>query len=259
MNTYSKDFGTAGDDYRRYRLGYPTSLFEKLLEHQIGIAGQNILDIGTGTGALARTFASKNSQVIGTDIDERMLEQARAMSNDADLNIEYFQSKSEAIDLPSQSQDIVSAGQCWHWFKQKDTAEEVFRLLKPGGKLVIAHYDWIPINGNIVEKTEAMVLKHNPEWPHHSGVGIHTYGLRPLAEAGFKNITTYSYDEPAEYSHEAWRGRMRASNGVIKMSPETAEVFDGEMTSMLAENFPTEPMQVDHRVFYIIAEKNNPI
>ena len=255
MINYATSFGKAGDDYRKYRLGYPESLFEKLRTQGVGLPDQKLLDVGTGTGALACYFAIQGCKVIGTDVDNDMLKQAQAISENALLDIKFIHSSTESINLEPESQDVVTAGQCWHWFKLGKASREVFRLLKPEGTLVIAHYDWIPLKGNVVEETEQLVLKHNSEWPFHSGTGIHYYGLRALAESGFQNIESYSYDEPAEYNHEAWRGRMRASNGVTTMNPETAKVFDNEMKEMLSKKFPDEPMQVDHRVFYIIARK----
>ncbi len=253
--SYSTSFGQAGDDYRKYRLGFPVSLFDKLKGKGIGLSGQKILDVGTGTGAIARQLASQDCKVLASDIDKSMLEQAKIMSAELSLDIEFFHSATESIELDDECLDVVSAGQCWHWFKLGEASREMFRLLKPDGKLVIAHYDWIPLKGNIVEATEQLVLKHNPDWPFHGGTGVHDYGLRPLAEAGFKNIESFSYNEPAQYSHEAWRGRMRASNGVTTMEKETASRFDAELAELLNDKFADEPMLVDHRVFYIIAVK----
>ena len=41
-------------------------------------------------------------------------------------------------------------------------ALEARRLLAPSGRLVIAHFDWLPLPGNVVEATEALIKAHNP-------------------------------------------------------------------------------------------------
>ena len=51
------DFGKTAQDYGRYRAGFPSALFDRLATFDIGTTGQRVLDLGTGTGTLARGFA----------------------------------------------------------------------------------------------------------------------------------------------------------------------------------------------------------
>ena len=67
------NFGATAQDYARYRAGFPDSLFDRLVKYGIGLAGQNILDLGTGTGSLARGFARRGCKVIGLDPAEPLL------------------------------------------------------------------------------------------------------------------------------------------------------------------------------------------
>jgi hypothetical protein len=126
-------------------------------------------------------------------------------------------------------------------------------VLKPGGRLVIAHFDWIPLPGNMVEATEQLIEKHNPKWKLGGGLGIHPLWARDMGVAGFTNIETFSFDIDAIYAHEAWRGRIRASAGVgASLTPDAVAVFDAELRAMLAERWPKDPMRVPHRVFAAI-------
>ncbi len=68
--------------------------------------------------------------------------------------------------------DAITAGQCWHWFERQRTAALSRGWLKPGGRLVIAHFDWLPLNGNMVQDTERLILACNPGWTLHSGSGL---------------------------------------------------------------------------------------
>jgi hypothetical protein len=70
----------------------------------------------------------------------------------------------EQTGLPSHSFDAVTAGTCWHWFDRRLAALDSRRLLKPAGRLIIAHQDWLALNGNVVEATEALIREHNPAW-----------------------------------------------------------------------------------------------
>jgi SAM-dependent methyltransferase len=155
--------------------------------------------------------------------------------------------------LDAASFDLVTAGQCWHWFDRPRAAAEARRVLKPGGRLVIAHFDWIPLPGNVADATEKLIEKHNPKWQLGGGRGIHPLWARDLAIAGFMNIETFSFDVDTIYTHEAWRGRIRASAGVgASLAPGAVAAFDGELRAMLTERFPDDPIRVLHRVFAAI-------
>jgi len=247
------DFGRTAGDYSRYRLGFPAALFERLAGMGAGLPGQWVLDLGTGTGTLARGFARRGCAVTGLDPAEAMLEQARRLDAEAGVSVEYVVGTAEESGLPDAAFDVVSAGQCWHWFDRSRAALEARRLLRPGGRLVIAHYDWIPLPGNVVEATEALILAHNSRWRFGAGTGIHPEWPADVAIAGFGGIETFSFDEPAIYSHEAWRGRISASAGVAASMPrDRVEIFDRNLAQVLTERFPADPLAVPHRVFALV-------
>lgn len=65
------DWGNTTEDYAKYRPGPPSTFYEKLKALDVGHASQAILDLGTGTGVLAREFAARGvKRVCGTDISE---------------------------------------------------------------------------------------------------------------------------------------------------------------------------------------------
>jgi SAM-dependent methyltransferase len=248
------DFGLTANDYAQHRAGFPASLFERLAERGIGMPGQAVLDLGTGTGTLARGFARRGCRAIGLDISEPLLDKARAIGTAEGLAIEYRVGRAEDTGLADRSFDVVAAGQCWHWFKRADAAAEAARLLRPDGCIVIAHFDWIPLPGNVVRATEALIEAHNPKWRMGWGLGVHPAWLRDLGEAHYRQVESFSYDVDVAYSPEAWRGRIRASAGVGgTLSADAVARFDTALAAMLAENHPTSVLQIPHRVFAVTA------
>lgn len=251
------DFGLTANDYVRHRAGFPESFFERVAAHGIGLAGQQVIDLGTGTGTLARGFARRGCSVIGIDPAEKMLEQAKQMSAAEGVSVEYRVATAEATGLPDESADVASAGQCWHWFDGDAAARECYRVLRKGGQVVIAHFDWIPLKGNVVEATEQLIMAYNPAWKLGGGSGVYPLWPRHLAENGFVNLELFTYDTFPIYSHEAWRGRIRASAGVgASLPPEQVAAFDRDLADILRTRFPNDPMPVHHRVFVLIGQKS---
>lgn len=249
------NFGKTASDYASYRASYPEALFHRLRSYNIGLPGQNILDLGTGTGYLARPLARQKANVTGLDPSAELLAAARQLDQKQNINILYIQGKAEQLPFADESFQIVTAGQCWHWFQRNKTAHEVYRVLEPGGKAAIVHFDWLPVKGNIVHVTEQLILKVNPEWNYGGGTGIYPRWFSDLSEAGFVDIESFSFDVNVSYSHESWRGRIRASAGIgASLPPKKIVAFDSELQTILAASFP-EPLLIPHRAFAVIGTK----
>ncbi len=125
---------------------------------------------------------------------------------------------------------------------------------KQGGIILIAHFDWIPLAGNLVAATEELISRHNPDWKMSGGSRLYPLWLRDLGAAGFRQIETFFYDLFVPYTHADWRGRIRASAAVgAILAPAQAAVFDAELDVMLRKYYPEPVLQVHHRVFAVIA------
>ena len=249
----TKNFGAAAQDYAKHRAGFPDSFFDRLQVFGIGKPGQVAVDIGTGTGTLARGFALRGRRAVGIDPDERLMEQARQLDREDGVNVEYRPGVAEEIPLADDYADIITAGTCWHWFDGPRAACEAGRVGKPGAFVVIAAFAWLPLPGNVVEATETLIEKHNPDWIYGGGNGFYYDCVEHLQGAGIENIETFSYDVYVPYTREGWRGRIRASAGVgASLSPDAVKVFDAELAELLQEKFATDPLQVHHRVFAVI-------
>jgi SAM-dependent methyltransferase len=174
----------------------------------------------------------------------------------AGVEVEYRIARAEDTGLAPGSADVVAAGQCWHWFDRPVAAREAGRVLRPDGRIVIAHFDWIPLSGNVVRATEKLIEAHNPEWKLGGGSGVHPWWFRDLGEAAFREIESFSYDVSVPYTPEAWRGRIRASAGVgATLAPEQVAAFDRELAALLADRFPGKTLDVPHRVFAVFATR----
>lgn len=253
---FTVDFGRTADDYAKHRAGYPDWLFERLMRRGILRPGMRALDLATGTGYLGRGLAQRGLKVTGLDVSPEMIEAARRLDAAAGIAMDYVLGKAEQTGLPAGGFDLVTAACCWHWFDRPKAAAEVLRLLEPGGSLVICSQDWLPLPGNVVAKTEAIVERHNTAWPYGGLDGLKPGFVRDLRAGGFQNIESVSVDFDIPYSHEGWRGRMRASAAVSgSLAPDVVAAFDAELAAMLARDFPAEPVPVPHCMFALWGRK----
>jgi len=249
------DFARTAADYARHRAGFPVELLDRLSARGIARPGARVVDLGTGTGSLARLFAQYGCEVTGVDIAAPLLEQARRLDREAGVQIAYVVAPAEATGLPSGAFDVVSAGQCWHWFDRPAAAREVARLLVSAGTVVIAHFDWLPVKGNMVEATEEIILRYTPTWPFADRAGLYPQWLVDLQTAGFTGIETFSFDVMVPYSHEAWVGRVRASAPVAgSLDPHAVRRCSEELTATLREHFSEDPLTIPHRVWAVTAQ-----
>jgi SAM-dependent methyltransferase len=104
-----------------------------------------VLDLGCGTGTLAIMLKRRRpaSEVVGLDADPVMLERARAKAAAAEVEIGFEDGFSTKLPYEDESFDLVLSTLFFHHLtpaEKRRTADEVARVLRPGGELHIA--DW---------------------------------------------------------------------------------------------------------------------
>lgn len=103
--------------------------------------GMVVLDIACGSGIVTRKLLQRldaSSHVIAADISAAMLEQAKKHTRDS-ANVEFVITPAEPLSIPDASVDLVICQQGFQFFPDGDAAaREMHRVLRPGGRVVIA-------------------------------------------------------------------------------------------------------------------------
>ena len=108
-------------------------------------AGQQVLDLGCGTGTLAiiAKQAQPSAEVFGLDADPDMLKVAKHKSGQRNAPVKFDVGFTNKLPYPDASFDRILSSIMIHHLKTPDkiiTAQEVFRVLKPGGQLHIIDF-----------------------------------------------------------------------------------------------------------------------
>lgn len=127
---------------RMLTLGRIEGAYDRLVSHIK--PGQNVLDIGCGTGALTLRAARRGAKVKGIDIKAQMLAIAKQRVRDAGLTetVDLVEMGVAELDREETgSYEVVMSGLCFSELSEDEldyTLKQVGRLLRPGGLLLVA-------------------------------------------------------------------------------------------------------------------------
>lgn len=154
-------------------------------------SGQSILDVGTGTGILIPPLlkaVGPTGHVTAVDYAEKMVEICN-LKYAGVSNVCVAVQRVENLDFPSEFFDAVTCFGLFPHLEDKDAAlAQLNRVLKPGGKLIIAH---------ALSGTELKAHHRNALVVSHDALPDRTEMRRLLMQAGFTGI--HITDEPGCY------------------------------------------------------------
>jgi SAM-dependent methyltransferase len=136
------------ETYERYMV---PALFAPAAEHLLAVArlrpGERVLDVGTGTGIVARLAAPNvgpTGSVVGLDASPAMLSVARAMAAEEGLTIDWNEGQAEALPYPDERFDLVLSQFALMFFTDRAGAlADMRRVLIPGGRVALSVFEGI--------------------------------------------------------------------------------------------------------------------
>lgn len=124
--------------YARFRPAYPDDLFQSIIK-EFHLDGEGkLLDLGCGTGQLAIPLAGYFEEVIALDPQREMLGEAKRIARSKKIkNVAWVQKSSDQLSPSMGKFHLVVIGRAFHWMNQKKTLAMLYKMIEPGGGLVI--------------------------------------------------------------------------------------------------------------------------
>src|SRR5580704_17276151 len=218
----AEGFGANAGRYDRARPSYPRAMVDQVLTTS---PGRRVLDVGCGTGIVARLFQAAGAEVLGVDPDERMAAQARARGLEVEVaRIEDWAPAGRAFDA-------VVAGQAWHWVDPVAGAARAAQALRPGGRLAVFWNSFRPPAG----LGEAFAVVHRrvlPDSPLSRGVmpgpdaysALCTKAAGGMRQAGaFTDPREWRFDWDRSYTRDEWLDVVPTFGGFSLLPPAKQE------------------------------------
>ena len=140
--------------------------------------GEKVLDVGCGTGGVtipAKLRVGKNGEAAGIDPAPEMIAVARKKAARAGLEIDFRVGVIESLPYPDGTFDAVTSSLMMHHLPnelQVSGLAEIYRVLKPGGRLLIA--DMMRLSASLHDRLFAILTLH--------GGHAQRFGIQDLPE-----------------------------------------------------------------------------
>jgi len=128
--------------HRKMRMEFESQDFLKAVYEWDQHTGERLLDIGCGTGFVVELYAKGGAKVFGIDIANRSVELTQKRVQILGLRADIRQANAEDLPFDDNYFDIVTSyGVLHHTPNTHIAIQEVFRVLKPGGKAILMFYN----------------------------------------------------------------------------------------------------------------------
>ena len=235
-------FSNRVENYVKYRPDYPREIIAFLAEN-CGLTDDSVVaDIGCGTGISTRMFLENGNPVFGVEPNAAMRDAAVKFLVTFPRFIP-LNGTSDQTALPDTSIDFVVAAQAFHWFDPEKARAEFYRILRPGGQIVLIWNERQLGTTPFLIDYEAFLVRFAYDYGsvRHENIAVKQlsdFFQKEYGSATFQNIQIFDF--------ESLKGRMLSASYM----PNEADGIYEEMIDELRIAFAKHAENGKIKVFY---------
>ena len=221
-------------DAYHFRAPYPEETFD-ILVSLLTDEPRAVLDVGSGSGDIARRLVDRVERVDAVDFSLPMIEKGKTLPNGTHPRLRWIYGPAEEAPL-DPPYALITAGQSMHWMDWDMVLPRFRTALTPHGSVVL-----VGIEGKLPWDDEIRpIIKRYSTNPRYQQVDvIAEWKARTLFEKGGEKVTAPVYfAQPLDTYIESFHGRSSLSRE--QMGSEAAAAFDNEMREVIIKYLADE-------------------
>ena len=242
-------FSDRVEHYVKYRPHYSREVVQAL-QNGCGLNPADVIvDVGCGTGRLAKIFLENGNRVIGVEPNAEMREAGEQfLSSFAKFSMTA--GTAEATALPDRCADFVVAGQAFHWFQPQPTRTEFARIVKPKGWVVLIWHDRDLDSTPFLRAYEDFLQRYATDYSTVAHNKVANYGaLEQFYSPNQMPVIVQATQQ--RFDLEGLRGRLLSSSYAPREGP-AAEAMLNELPKLFAAHAQDGQVVVEYwtRIYY---------
>ncbi len=258
-------YDAVADEYIKYRNDLPEALLPGLESRGIIFNGAKIAEFGAGPGFLSEQLSAKGGIIDAVEPSDEFYRHAEERFKDNN-RVKFNVSYAENSGLPPKTFDIVIALRSWDWFDRPKTMEEVRRVLKPDGHLIIADYGFMKSSG-VGRETIRVIRRNAKKYKvksriHKEDDGILVSGfpiewIEEWADFRFDIRDLYKRNYRVEFTHEEWIDHLGTISSMVEFKRKHRRKTLKKISERLKDRFEDDVYRVNHELNVVILKNKN--
>jgi SAM-dependent methyltransferase len=195
----AESFGSVAEQYDRLRPPYPGVFMDDLA----ALGPTDVLDVGCGTGKVARALIERGLRVLGVEPDESMAGVARR--HGVPIELASF----EAWDPAGRTFDLLTFGHAWHWVDPVLGLTKAASVMNPGGTVAL-FWNYHVLDAPLLEAFEGVYAACAPE--------LQVIGRDPAGSPDLDPFGESDHFTPGETRTYRWARELSADDWVAMLA-----------------------------------------